>query len=139
MTERIVEAELEAFHDSFERVTQRPDFLDAFYERFIGSDEAVAQKFDGVDLRRVKSKLRQSLLFTMMASDGNPAARERLEELGEFHAARGVEPAHYQLWLDALLSVVEEMDPGYDPQIERSWRRVLAVGISIMTAVRPSV
>jgi hypothetical protein len=129
----VADEHLDRFHESLERVKQDPAFFDRFYQRFLASSDEVAAMFVGVDLDRIKAKIRQSLLFTMLASDGNASARERLVGLGALHARRGVLRHHYDLWLDALLSVVEEKDPKFDLPIEQSWRAVLSVGIGIMT------
>jgi len=125
------------FHDSFERVRQHPDFFDVFYERFLSCSDEVAAKFNGVDLGRLKSMVREALYLKLLATDGNVPARERLVQLGMKHAAMQIRPELYELWLDALMSVVEEMDPRYDARIEQSWRDVLALGIGIMLAAYP--
>jgi len=122
---------VERFHDSFDRVKRNPAFFDVFYERFLASDE-IAEKFEGVDVENVKRMVRDALYLKMMAMDGNPVAVRKLQQLGVFHGRFGVKRDHYDLWLDALLSVVEEMDPHYDTKVDASWRSVMARGIDIM-------
>jgi hemoglobin-like flavoprotein len=79
--------------------------------------------------------VREALYLKMLAADGNEAARTRLVQLGMKHAEMGIGAHLYELWLDACLSTVEEIDPRYDQQVEQSWRSVLRVGITIMTSV----
>ncbi len=54
--------------------------------------------------------LRQSLVLTMVASEGSKHSRERLAALGDMHREAGVGLQHYELWLDTLVSVVAEVD-----------------------------
>jgi len=128
------EETLEAFHDSLDRILQSPDFFDRFYERLLGRSPAIAAKFDGIDLARVKRMVRDSFYLHMMASGGSPHAMERLQAMAERHAALGITSEMHDQWLDTLIEVVRELDPRCDANVERSWRAVLGTGIERMKA-----
>ncbi|MFT6905519.1 MAG: hypothetical protein ACJAS1_002175 [Oleiphilaceae bacterium] len=38
----------------------------------------------------------------------------------------------YDIWLDSLISTVEEFDPEFDNDIDQAWREVLAPGIAFI-------
>lgn len=132
------EETLEAFHDSLDRILECPDFFDRFYQRLIGRSPAIAAKFDGIDLDRVKRMVRDSFYVHMMASSGSPHATARLQAMAERHAALGITRQMHDQWLDTLLEVVRELDPRCDAQVERSWRAVLSTGIDWMKSAAAS-
>ena len=129
---------LRHFHDSFDRCQACEGFLDLFYERFLGSSEEIAALFTAVDMARLKRMLRQSLILTMVASEGSKYSRQRLAALGDLHRDAGVSPRHYDLWLDTLVSVVTELDGHFDAQVDRAWRDVMGLGIQLMKERYPS-
>ncbi|MFN8601213.1 MAG: globin domain-containing protein [Candidatus Binatia bacterium] len=138
MGRRLDEDTLATFHDSLDRVLQRSDFFDLFYDRLLASSPEIARKFDGVDLRRVKRHVRDSFYLKMMASDGNRGATARLEKLAEQHAAIHVTRAMHDQWTSVMLTLVEELDPGCDAEVAQSWREVLRIGTDIMKARAPA-
>lgn len=128
----VSEPNLELFHDSFQRCRAREDFFDIFYSRFLDSSDEIANIFKDVNVEHVKKMVKDSLFLKLMASDGSAFGTKKLMALGESHDKYGVRPEHYQLWLDALMSTVEEIDPRYDINIDQAWREVMQVGIDIM-------
>jgi hemoglobin-like flavoprotein len=130
------ETTLEAFHDSYERVKENPEFFDVFYERFISSSDEVAGFFENVDLSRTKKMVKDALIYKLIAADGSGFGRNKLEKLAASHIGYGVKDRHYEVWLEALMSVVEEMDPKYNFDIDSAWREVMKIGIDIMTSSR---
>lgn len=138
MGRRLGEHTLATFHDSLDRVLQRSEFFDLFYERLCASSPEIARKFDGVDLRRVKRHVRDSFYLKMMASDGNLRAAARLEKLAEQHAAIDVTRNMHDRWAAVMLTLVEELDPGFDAEVGQSWREILRIGTDIMKARAPA-
>lgn len=128
---------LATFHDSLDRVLRKPAFFDRFYELLMTSSPEIAAKFDGIDLAHVKRLVRDSFYVTMMASDGNARAFERLRALAEQHARRAIPKSMHDVWLDALLQAVRELDPRSGPKVEQSWRDVTEIGLRIMKAKAP--
>lgn len=106
--------------------------MDRFYERFLDSSETIPELFDGVEMSRVKSMVRQSFIFIMLASEGSLHSIDRVKALGQRHHTLSVKSEHYDLWLDSLLSIVEELDTQYSIQTETAWREVMAIGIDLM-------
>jgi hemoglobin-like flavoprotein len=128
----VSEPYLELFHDSFQRCREREDFFDIFYKRFLSSSDDITNIFKDVDVEHVKKMVKDALFIKLMASDGSAFGAKKLMSLGVSHDRYGVRPEHYQLWLDALMSTVEETDPRYDINIDRAWREVMQIGIDIM-------
>ncbi len=128
----VAEEQIRIFNDSLDRCVATPRFLDVFYQRFIGGSEAVAAMFAESDMRRQRRMLKASLYTAMLAADGNQPAIEHLEKLHRRHRGLGIEPEHYELWLDCLIASARECGGDFDVRIERAWREVLAVAIRIM-------
>jgi hemoglobin-like flavoprotein len=126
------EVVLEQFHDSYERLRDNPQFLDLLYERFLNSSEEIAKLFAHSDLPRVKKMVRDSLIYKLIASDGSAIGIKKLQKLAEQHLGYGVKHEHYDLWLDCLMTVVEELDPRYNQHVDKAWRAVMGIGISVM-------
>ncbi|MCB0355170.1 MAG: globin [Bdellovibrionales bacterium] len=138
-TSKLPQSVLGAFHDSYQRCRENDQFFDLFYERFIFSSKEVAAFFRGVNLVRVKKMLRDALLFQLMASDGSEFGIRKLEGYALTHQSLGAKDHHFDLWLDSLMSVVEEIDPLYTEETNQAWRRVLEFGNSIMKTPQPLV
>lgn len=123
---------LSTFHDSFDRCRDNPRFFDLFYERFLQSSDEIEVIFNGVDIERVKKMVRDALLFILIASDGSSHGIQRINNLGRAHREWRIENHHYDLWLESLMSTVEEIDPLYSQNVDSAWREVMSIGIHIM-------
>ena len=134
----LTEAEIQLFNDSLDRCLADPSFLDAFYERFLGSSEVVAKRFAGTDMRRQKRALRASLYTAMLAADGNEPALAHLLALRERHRVLGIAAEEYDGWLECLLTTVRQHGGEVDVRTERTWRRVLEVAIRTMRGDEPA-
>ncbi len=130
----VSEATLETFHNSFERCISCPEFFDIFYERFFASSDEIVSFFEGKDLPRILKMVKDALFLILMASDKSSFATKKIESLASFHAGLGVQPAHYDFWLSALLCTVEENDPQFDQDVADAWSEVLSHGLAIMKA-----
>lgn len=126
------EDEIQIFNDSLDHCIAQPEFLDIFYEKLIGGSEAVAAKFEGVDMGHQKRALKASLYTAMLAADGNEPAIEHLRQLSVTHRGLSIQPEHYDLWLDCLIATVRESGGAFDVRVESAWRHVLEVAIGIM-------
>lgn len=128
------------FEESFARVTEpaRCDrFFDRFYERFVAADSVVAEKFRETDLAHQKEMLRESLaeMFDFfLKHQSNPY----IITLARIHGARGHDIATrlYDLWLDALVATVMEVDPKATDSVALAWRVVMAPGLEFMKFYR---
>ena len=130
---------LRRFHGSFDRCQEHGDFLERFYDRLLGHSPEIRALFGQADMARIQLMLRQSLILTMVASEGSRHSRQRLAGLGDLHRDVGVRPEHYQLWLETLLSVVEELDSLWDDAVGQAWRDVLGLGIQLMLERYPDL
>lgn len=130
--------ELDRFSRSLERCLADPSFTSRFYARFLLSSEEIPRVFAGTDLKRQGSVLKQSLYLVMRAAHGLEDGLEHLGRIAESHAERrlGVEPHHYELWLDALLLALRETDTAWEPGIDELWRKVFQRCIDHMLAAR---
>ncbi len=130
------EKPIEIFQDSFERC-EKEDFLMTFYKRFVNISPEIQEKFEGVDLERMRDLVYESLYFMMMASNETTKATADLDQLGEFHAKHGVTRQMYDTWLDCLVDTAREYDPNWNEKVEDCWRAVMKVGIDIMKEQAP--
>ncbi len=131
MDERI----LRTFDDSLARCNANPAFLDRFYETFLASSPKVREKFAHTDFTRQKRALRASLYAMLLAASDEDKGPERyLRDLAELHSSRrlSIGAEFYDLWLDSLLATVKEFDPEYSPEVEKTWERVMMVGIDYL-------
>ena len=128
---------LDQFEDSLRRCNTDPAFLDRFYGRFLGSSPKVREKFVGTDFIRQKRMLQASLQLLLVAAR-EPESRPLpyLDEVAARHSASqmAIGAELYDLWLDALLATVREVDPGWSPEVERAWESVMTVGISYLVS-----
>jgi hemoglobin-like flavoprotein len=118
------------FHSSLERAAAHARFADVFYARFMASSAAVAAIFAGVDVGKLKRKLRASLHVMTLAADDAPGTDLYLDYLGAVHTQLDIRPEMYDAWLDALVGTVAECDPEFCGAIERAWRSVIGAGVA---------
>lgn len=43
-----------------------------------------------------------------------------------------IKPEYYDIWLEALIETVEELDPGYNADLGLAWRLAMTPGIQFM-------
>jgi hemoglobin-like flavoprotein len=123
-----------AVQQSLARCLKTTTFLDTFYERFLGSHEAIRQKFAHTDMVRQKQLLKRALFVALMYADtsaNNALITERVQHLKHSHdaSALAIEPWMYDVWLNALVETVAETDTLYTPHIGECWRECMRVTI----------
>ncbi len=108
-------------------------FFKQFYVNFLATSLAVAEHFRDTDMQQQVTMLQKSFyqLVSMYAMD---EPTENLKGIARTHSRAGhdIEPALYDLWMDALLRTVEEFDSGFDADVALSWRLALAPGVALM-------
>jgi hemoglobin-like flavoprotein len=122
----------ETFLASLRRCLAVPAFLDAFYERFMGSSEEIREKFRGTDMKRQAAVLADTLYVVANAVQGeeDSIARGSLPALAVKHRRHGIDirPGLYDLWIECLVETARAHDPQFGPEVERAWRETLAFG-----------
>jgi hemoglobin-like flavoprotein len=128
----------DTFLASFSRCRAAAGFLDAFYERFIGSSEEVREKFKGTDMKRQVRLLEDSLLVVAVAVQGEEGsvARGALPRIAARHSRKDLDirPGLYDLWRECLIDTVRTHDPQFSSEVEAAWRETLAFGVDYMRA-----
>ena len=109
-------------------------FLTRFYDLFVESSPAVAEKFHGTDFQRQRRATAASLYVIVLALEQGEAATLYLNQIARQHG-RGnldVRPEMYEAWRDCLLQAVKEFDPLFSDEIEQAWRKVADFAIDFM-------
>jgi hemoglobin-like flavoprotein len=127
---------VDTFLASLKRCLAAPGFLEAFYERFMGSSDEVREKFRNTDMKRQARVLEDSLYVVANAVQGEEGslARGALPALAARHDRRGLDirPGLYDIWIECLVETARVHDPKFDPAIERAWRDTLVFGADYM-------
>ena len=130
---------LKVFDASFKRVTEAPglifreDFYEKFYMNFLSVSEEVRKKFSHTDFGRQRRMLHDSLSIVKQFYLSHEITPE-LTAITVTHnkGHHDVGPNLYDLWLEAIIKTVREIDPEFNSEVELAWRIVLAPGITYM-------
>lgn len=133
---KIPEGVIATFHDSLDRCNRIPEFIDLFYERFLGSSPEIQARFEGVDLDRQKRMIKTSLYVSMLVADLNEAATSMLRRVADRHVELEISDHEYDLWMSSLLDTVKECDRSYSSEVEEAWKLVMSRGIEVMKEAR---
>jgi len=126
----------DTFLASLGRCRATAGFLDAFYQRFVGSSDEVRAKFAKTDMMRQVRVLEDTLFVVANAvqgEEGSPA-RGDLPRIAERHSRRDLDirPELYDLFLECLIVTVRTHDPQFTPEVEAAWRETMGFGIDYM-------
>ncbi len=128
----------ELFIASFSRAVgdtgYNDEFIQCFYDLFMGKSTAIARLFQDTDMAVQKTMLHDSLHY-MLEYYQSGVANVHLQHIKRVHDERGMNvPMRFYLdWLDSLIESVRTYDPQFDPETEKAWREVMAPGIAFMT------
>jgi len=127
---------ISTFGESLDRCLADAGFLDRFYQHFMDSSPAIAERFVDTDFEKQKGALTQSLYLMVLAMQGGAAAIAYLDQVARRHGRTelNVEPQLYDIWLECLIRTVREHDPEFSDEIEQSWRQTMKFGIGLMRA-----
>jgi len=118
---------------SYQRARATGELFDTFYRLFLTKSPEIRPMFARTDFPHQKLMLRESLV-EMITFSRSGAGREEVERLAARHRQLGVQPWHYELWLDALCEALAQHDPEFTPQLAKLWRDSMRPGIEIMTS-----
>ncbi len=126
------EPDLALFLDSFEQCLQNDRFIRVFYDAFLSSSAEIPPLFAQTDFALQRRALRASLYVMVAASARRQADLSTLAELAQRHRALRIKPHHYELWMQSLLSAVEQCTEHFDAEVARVWREAFRSGIDYM-------
>lgn len=131
MSER---ATKDIFLESLNRCTSSPDFVPAFYGRFLNSSDAVAWKFRNTDFAKQNAMLEKSLRLVAGATSGEPEALRELKERAQSHDQDhlNISPDMYSLWKTAVVQTAKEFDTNWDDNVSEAWEKILGFVINYM-------
>ncbi len=105
-------------------------FFETFYRHFL-KDQVIADAFSQTDMSRQVSMLRKSF-FHLVAFYVSHEPSAELERIALIHHRLGIASNFYDLWLDALVNTVAEIDPEFSETTGLAWRWALTPGITYM-------
>jgi len=127
---------VDVFRTSLNVCLAHSEFLESFYESFVGSSEEVREKFKNTDMKRQVRMLEDSLYILAVAVQGGQGspARGALPGIARRHSRHDLDirPELYDLWLEALIDSARRYDPDFTAETEAAWRDTLAAGIEYM-------
>ena len=124
----------EIFNRSYQRnVKERRNlFFSQFYDKFINSSESVKVAFQHTDMERQKNMLEDSLKHIIDFSS-TKTTNSFLQALAIVHRkVNSIENEMYDLWLDAIIETIKEIDPEYTHQDGLAWKIMLSPGMEFM-------
>ena len=121
----------ELFNDSLEAVQHSDEFYELFYEKFINSSILIKKAFENTDMTVQKTKLKESLAYLVNFSV-TKRANEHLMEMAQGHVDLNISVEMYDLFINTLLSTLNECDPKFSNECGIAWRIILSPGIEFM-------
>ena len=106
-------------------------FFQDFYDRFFSHSEETRSMFRNTDMAHQRTALRRSL-FDLVTFYATGIVSARLRRIAQVHQDLHFRPELYDVWLDALISCVEEHDPACDEMTSLAWRLALTPGVTYM-------
>lgn len=108
-------------------------FFHRFYENFIAASPEARKKFANTNISE-QVKMLQRSMFHMINFYETGSEYVSLLKIADSHSKRehDIEPSLYDIWMEAFVKTVGEMDPEYDDSVELAWRLALTPGITLM-------
>ncbi|HIG44747.1 MAG TPA: globin [Gammaproteobacteria bacterium] len=129
------------FEESFQRVighgvgitNKGQQFFARFYEIFFAASDEVREKFCHTDMEMQRSFLKKGVYhlisFYLLRSDNDYLSSIALTHNQNHY---DIPPELYDIWLEALLKAVAELDPEYRDELRLAWQIVMTPGILFM-------
>jgi len=121
----------EVVRASYNRCRERQDFLDQFYEIFIGSDVRVRDAFRDIDVSRQVRMLRGA--FSILFDVELDSVEGRMVLHGMVQRHRAFPPELYDRFKESLVATVRIQDAQFDQRIGEAWNRVLQSFVDHLT------
>lgn len=120
---------MENFDDlqqSYGRCLREKNFIERFYEIFLGSHPDIAPMFSKTDFSTQRFALRRGISVAIEHANGSRLAERTTNQMADTHARNGrvpVAPALYRYWVESLVKAVAETDPKADEALLERWRK----------------
>jgi len=124
--------ELQLFEESLARAIECGNFLNDFYEHFIGSSNEISTIFQDVNMPALQDKLAKTLTLTTLANTDPERVDQHLQQIGKYHQGLSIPKVMYKAWADALICVLHACDPEFSTELERIWHKAIHVAICKM-------
>lgn len=134
--------DVSAVQESLARCTVRGGFAARFLALLCECQPVLARALTAGDPAEQRRVTRQGLQLMILYAQGAPMAATLLERLvddagADGRGAAGALAIHSDLhpfWVDTLMRVVREFDPGSTPGLEKRWREALAAPLAYLAA-----
>jgi hypothetical protein len=133
--------DVSAVQESLARCTVRGGFTARFLALLAEGDATLARALVGGDPAEQRRVARRGLQLMILYAQGAPMAATLLDRAADEGAAGGsggnvlaVHPDLHPYWVDTLMRVVGELDPGFGPALEKRWREVLGAALAYLAA-----
>ena len=122
--------------ESLHRSLESGHLLQRFRDILLASSPIVATKFSGFDSSEQLVVLRQGINMAFLYAEGDPVGQHALSRMLPMHAPNGrdIHPDLHRLWVRSLLEAVSDLDPQFNPVIERAWLDALAPALAYLSA-----
>ncbi len=115
------------FLSSLDRCSSNPQFIPAFYKRFLSSSEEIQERFRFTNFEKQNVMLLNSLRLSANATSGAPEALQELKARALSHDRDhlNIKPELYHFWLDAVIATAEEFDDSWTKEVAAAWEKIL--------------
>lgn len=120
---------------SYGRCLNNPEFLDDFYDNFLGSHPDIRRMFASTDSEKQKTLFKHGLNMMIAYASGSAVGQSVLERIRESHNSShlNVRPDMYRYWLKSLINTVSRNDDQFNSGVQKSWEDVLSGGIEFIS------
>lgn len=121
--------------DSYRRLRRSARFAPRFYEHLLASDVRIKRLFANTNFERQNALFEHGVHVLLEYAAGSAIGEMAVRRLGQRHTRSdlNVDPALYSIWIDCLIATAAELDPKWNPTLERRFRADIQKGIDEMT------
>ena len=116
---------------SMGRAITHGDVFSRFYQIFLASHPTIGPMFKTTNMEQQKALLRQGVNLAIMFAEGRSIGKSAMDRLRASHSkkALAIDPSLYRYWLDSFMKALAEVDPEFNPGLEKKWRDTLSKAI----------
>ena len=124
---------VEIFNRSYKRNIddQYERFFKHFYDNFMNKSEEIKSAFQNTNMERQKLMLEDSLLY-MKGFSLRRQSSQALQDLAVLHRRLNIDTSYFDIWLEALVETIEQIDPECGENEVLAWRIILSPGVEFM-------